>query len=176
MTAPVTDLSVTHIAELLLGCLAQEMATVPRPPRSVCLRPGDQVVFYVSSQGDECCDGLAWVRVAGMAPSMNFPVPDQTYTRCPPGQWAVVLEMGAARCAPRPPANVIPTCAEWTDVTHAVLDDAAAMRRALCCFTELEPDRMYVPGLWTPLPVEGGCTGGLLTVTIAVDDCDCTDN
>jgi hypothetical protein len=91
--------------------------------------------------------------------------------------WAITLELGAVRCAPTPDENAIPTAEEWDAVTQAVMDDAAAMRRALCCFIDAEPGRAkrVLPGLWSPFSVQGGCVGGILPITIRGPVCDCAE-
>lgn len=175
MTDPVLDLSVRPVADLLVACLGQEVAKVANPPAVTCLRPGDQVALLVSTVRDECCEGLAWVRVVNIYPSNSFPQQDVTVAGCGVMAWAAVLEMGVARCAPTPPAEDIPSCEEWTDATYAQLDDAAAMRRALCCFAAAEPRRLLLPGIWQPLPIDGGCMGGTMLVTVAIGDCDCVE-
>lgn len=169
----VTDQSVTPLAAVLLACLAEEVQKVTTPPRVTTLRPGAQIELLLSRYADECCDGLAWLRVASIYPSENFPDPDIGYSRCAPVQWAAVLEIGVARCAPTPDAQTLTPPDEWTALTLAILDDAAAMRRAVCCWTEVQKDTMYLVGAWTPMTVEGGCTGGSMLVTVAVGDCDC---
>jgi hypothetical protein len=175
--ASAVDLTISPVAELLLECLRQ--AVVPlgsAAPKLIGLRPGVQVEALLSTLVDECCEGLAWVRVINAYPSTdNFPIIDQAPSRCGPLRWAVVLELGIARCAPTPPANVLTTAAQWTDITLALLDDSAALRRALCCFGDAEPDRLSVVGVWAPLPVLGGCLGGTQLLTVAVDACDCTE-
>lgn len=169
----IADPSVLPLAEALLACLVAALADTASPPRRASLRTGDRVELLLSTTSDECCDGVAWVRVSQFYPSAGFPDQDLTFVRCAPIQWAVVLEMGVARCAPTPDANTIPSADEWNAVSAAVLDDAAAMRRAICCFADLDPTRMYLAGQWTSLPVEGGCTGGTLPITVAVGQCDC---
>lgn len=168
-----TDRSVATIGADLLVCLATEVAKVPTPPASVSLRTGVIVELLLSMSRDECCEGVAWLRLVQMYPSSSFPDPDRTYSPCGPLQWAVVYELGVARCAPRPAANDLPSADQWNEVSLAVLDDAAAMRRAMCCWADSDPDRMYVPGLWTPLPTEGGCVGGTQQLTVAAGACDC---
>lgn len=163
------------LAQALVGCLETEMARVADPPASVCLRPGQQVDPLLSVTEDECCSGLAWVRIESVYPSSDgiFPAQDdQAGVPCNPRGWAVVLEMGAVRCAPTPDAYSIPDCGEWTAVVDKTMQDAAAMRRAvLCCFDGL--DLTYLLGAWSSLPVAGRCAGGTMTVTIEADQLDC---
>lgn len=166
------DLSVTPVALELLACLKTEIAKVAKPPKNVSLRTGPVVALLLSTTRDECCEGVAWVRVANVFPSSRFPNPDDEAFPEGPMARAALLELGAARCAPTPPANRIPTSAEWDAVSMAVLDDAAAMWRAICCWAG---DRLYLPGLWEPLPVEGGCLGGTQQLTVPIGDCDNCD-
>ncbi len=168
-----TDPSVLPITTTLLGCLQEALAETPDPPANVSLRVGTTVALLLSQTRDECCEGVGWVRVAAIYPSENFPIPDATWSSCGPLQWAAVLEMGVARCAPTPEADDMPSPDQWNTLAEAVLADAAAMRRAVCCFADVETDRMHLAGLWQPLPVEGGCVGGTMQLTVAVDNCDC---
>lgn len=173
----VSDPMVTPLALTLVACLEQEIARVTEPPAVTCLRPGDRVELLIAQNTDECCEGLAWVRQVTMYPSRDFPAPDQTYQPCSPVQWAVVMELGAARCAPTTSVTTIPSCAEWTATTMAVYDDQAALRRAMLCFAALDDyqDHQWVWGVWTPMTTEGGCVGGSWQVTIAVPACDTLD-
>jgi len=175
---PISDPMVMPLARELLECLDQEMEKVESPPRYVQLRPGTVVDHLLSTSQDECCDGLAWVRPDGFFPSSAvFPNPDEA--PLPKGilAWAITLEMGAVRCAPTPDARSIPTGEQWDAVTQAVMDDAAAMRRALCCFIDARPGRAknVLPGLWQPISVQGGCVGGVLPITIKGPVCDCAE-
>lgn len=171
--AGLADPSVLPVATVLLGCLQDTLAETAAPPASVSLRVGTQVELLLSQSRDECCEGVGWVRVAAIYPSENFPNPDAAWSSCGPMQWAAVLELGVARCAPTPEADDMPSGDDWNAIAEAVLADAAAMRKALCCFADLETDRMHLAGLWQPLPVEGGCVGGSMSVTVAIDNCDC---
>lgn len=168
----VADAGVTPIAEGLLAALEVEIGQVPVPPATVCLRPGDRIELLLATARDECCEGLAWVRVVNFYPSTNFPNQDVTYSPVSPMQWAVVLEVGAARCAPTPDADTIPSAGEWNATAREVFDDAAALRRAIVRFMQSDIDRMCLPGIWTPMTVEGGCVGGSVQVTVAMPACD----
>lgn len=178
----VADPLVMPLAREMLDCLVQEIAKVERPPRYVGLRPGSVVDYLMSANGqDECCEGLAWVRPDVHYPSSGytepFPAQDEVPNRQGVSGWAVTLELGAVRCAPTPPASEIPSQEVWEATTQAVMDDAAALRRAICCFIDAKQGRKgsVLPGLWQPVPVSGGCVGGFIQVVIRGPACDCQD-
>lgn len=178
-TTILEDPIVNPILDQLLGCLELEVAKVPVPPKLACLRPGTEIALLLSKYRDECCEGLAWVRPVSVYPSTEFPEQDTTAGaagNCGVIQWAVVVEVGVARCAPRPEADELVECSQWTADVHEIMHDAAAIRRAItCCFADLDIDRRFLPGIWTPLTVEGGCMGGFQQVVVAVPACDCVE-
>jgi hypothetical protein len=168
---------VMPLARQMLDCLRQEIAKVEFPPLYVQLRTGTVVDHLMSTTDDECCAGLAWVRPASFWPSSaSFPVQDATPLPKGTNAWAVQLELGAIRCMPTPDENEIPTEEQWDAVTQAVMDDAAAMRRAICCFIDAgtrSRSGRVLPGIWQPLQISGGCAGGILPVTVQGPACDC---
>lgn len=174
----VADPVVMPLARELLECYRQELAKLDRVPMHIGLRPGTVVDFLMSTSDDECCEGLAWVRPAGFFPSSGpFPTQDQTAQKQGTLAWGITLEMGLVSCAPTPGPDEIPSDDVWDDVTQYVMDAAAAMRRAVCCFIEAEQGRAQrvLPGAWTPVAVQGGCVGGILTITVRGPACDCAD-
>lgn len=175
----IADPVVMPLAYEMLACLEEEIAKVAFPPARVGLRPGTVVDFLLSTTEDECCEGLAWVRPALFFPSSSrFPLQDEEPPVPYVASWAITLEMGAARCSPTPPETSIPSVAEWNEVVQRVMDDAAAMRRAICCFIAADPvnrRRSVLPGQWQPLDVEGGCVGGTLQVIVRGPACDCEE-
>ena len=174
----IADPLVMPRAREMLACLEQEIAKVLNPPLYVQLRPGNVVDHLLSTAEDECCQGLAWVRPSGFFPSSGvFPVQDPAPQPKGVSAWAITLELGAVRCAPVGDENTIPTGAEWDATTQAVMDDAAAMRRAICCFIEAVPNRAknVLPGVWQPLSIQGGCVGGIIPVTLRGPACDCSE-
>lgn len=175
----VADPLVMPIALELLACYEDELQKTQVPPEFIGLRPGTVVDWLLSTLENECCQGLAWIRPVTFFPSSAV-FPQQDVAPLPQGTraWAVTLEMGAVRCAPTPDETSIPTVAEWDAVVQAMMDDGAAMRRAICCYIALDPvrrSRQVIPGVWQPLDVEGGCVGGVLTVTIQGPACDCSE-
>jgi hypothetical protein len=183
VSAPVPivgDPLVMPLARELLACYEAELAKLgDNAPAYIGLRPGTVVDFLLSTTDDECCAGLAWVRPASFFPSSAaFPNQDTVAQKQGTRAWAVTLEMGIVRCAPTPDENSIPSNDQWDDVTQAVMDASAAMRRAICCWIDMDPVRRkqkIIPGTWQPVAVQGGCVGGILPVTIMGPACDCSD-
>lgn len=175
----ISDPLVMPIAFELLDCLEQEVDKVTRPPLYRGLRPGQVVDHLISTTSDECCQGLAWVRPVLFVPSSGkFPIQDEEPTPRGTNAWAVTLEMGVVRCAPTPDENSIPSNAAWNAVVQDVMDDAAAMRRAICCYIaadEVARKKYTLPLEWQPLDTEGGCVGGTLQVVFRGPACDCSE-
>lgn len=184
-----TDTIALPAALQLLGCFRTQLAKLAKPPANVGLRIGNQTGPMVGPNVDECCEGLAWVRVAGNVPSWeDFAAPTTTFEPCGVKAYAVALELGVARCMPwgQGPDNLDPPSQEqWDDAAIDILNDDAAMRAAIrCCFPPaptpvpggpIIPIRAWIMGGWEPLPIEGGCTGGTRTVQVQVipacEDC-----
>lgn len=157
-----------ELASALLTCLEEALEEHPAPPVHRCVRVGEDVRQDVSLTQDECCEGLAYVKVNSIVPSTNFPNPDETAMYCSPEAWAVDLEMGIFRCEPQGSLIETATCEEWTAVTQAVALDAAAMRRAVVCFRgTLDPGDFALVRQWLPIGPQGGCTGGAMVVTVS---------
>lgn len=170
---PVVDPVAQPILDALLLCLENEIERVPVPPAVVCLRVGDRVDLLIAQGRDECCEGLAWIRLVQIYPSSDFPAVDETYLKCQLG-WAVVVELGVVRCAPIGDENDLPTCNQWTELANSITADTAALRRTLMRFKALDDYRHtpYVPGTWEPMTTEGGCAGGAMLVTVQAPMCD----
>jgi hypothetical protein len=172
------DPMVVPLAYELLACLEEEIDKVDNPPRYRGLRAGQIVDHLLGIGADECCEGLAWVRPALFVPSSGvFPEQDSSALKDGTRGWAITLEMGAIRCSPTPDENSIPSDDTWNAVVEAVMDDAAAMRRAICCFIDASPSRKgYVlPLQWEPIAIEGGCVGGTLQIVVRGPACDCIE-
>jgi len=168
-----SDPIATPVANALLACLTDQMQNLPKPPAKTELRYGAETGPLIGPNVDECCAGLAWVRVAQVYPSWtDFPAPTNDWSPCGPLAYAVVLEMGSAFCMPWSDSEQEfdnmdpPSTADWQQAFTTGMQHQTLMRRAAaCCFA---PTQRRVVGEWTPLSVEGGCTGGTLTVTVSV--------
>lgn len=173
-----TDTLIFPVANQLLDCLCAALPLemlAEKVPAHCGFRPGEIVSADASAFEDLCCEGLAWVRIVDIFPSStDFPTPDTltVITGCGPMGWGVVLEMGVMRCAPTGDFGQIPTDAEWFELQQDIMNDAAAMRRAMCCMiAQYDPSSIAV-GSWEPLPTTGGCAGGLWNVTVQLpNDC-----
>lgn len=162
------------LASILLECLRTSVSTVAIPPATVSLRTGLQMEPLLARLRDECCEGVAWVRIDLVYPTSTFPEQVATFDRCGPLLRAAILELGVLRCAPRgQDENSIPTADEWDTAAELVDADREAILAAVCCFLDLEKDRMVVEGAWIPWPIEGGCMGGTVQLIVEVDACEC---
>lgn len=173
------DTMVMPILQQALACLRTEASLTENPPAHYHVRPGGSFEPSADAYGrDECCDGIGWARMVA-----NYEGQDANWLEpaggiegnCAPIAWAVVIEIGLMRCVPlagdRAGSNV--TDEQWTAATQAQMDDAAALRRVLCCLRDLRGVSDVVSGQVTPLENSGGCGGVTLTVTIRADACDC---
>lgn len=131
---------------------------------------------FVSDGGsvpsDECCNGVAWVRVAQITPTdadgntfrfmWNAPTPV-------PGH-SILLEAGVLRCTPTlDELGNPPSPEEYTAAAQLVSSDRLALRLALLGdfptnIIEEQADGQ-IPGVWTPVDA-GGCGGGYITTEI----------
>lgn len=163
----------TPVAEELMACFMEQLSTLPVAPRYVQLRVGSETGPLIGPNVDECCAGLAWIRVANIYPSWDsFPAPDNDWLPCGPLAYAVVLEMGVTFCMPWSDSDESidnidpPSTADWQSAFTTQMVHQTLMRRtAACCF---RPTQRRAVGEWTPIAVEAGCTGGKLLVTVSV--------
>lgn len=163
-----------EVASGLLGCFRTYLQLQQNPPGKIMMRAGE-VSAAISTVEDECRCGLAWVRIVRFFPTDVFPTELETWSRCGPAGWALVLEMGALRCAPIGDAANLPADDEWRLAVAQQMLDAAAMRKAVdCCFGALVASETMMVAGWEERPPEGMCMGGTQQVTVLIDACnDC---
>lgn len=171
-----------EIADALRACLEAVYEDDAGAPAEICQRPGDQVPLSVGLSQDECCSGLAWVRVVSIEPVIDpLTSEDPAYNPCNATGRRVTFELGVARCNPFGTNGAGPTCDEWTALALRMDQDARAMRRAVCCFNDsdnvddMDPRKVYriLPGTWVPLESSGGCAGGTMNVVVWTNCDDC---
>lgn len=166
--------------DTLRSCLETALAERPNPPAETCLRVGTETPLSAGLSQNECCSGLAWVRVESITPVVldgaNGTL-DDTDNPCSRTNFEAVVEIGVARCAPWGTQEAGPTCEQWTELALLIDNDASAMRQAVCCLKDTLDDYGAVydalPDQWTPLATEGGCAGGMMNVRIRFDCSDC---
>lgn len=171
-----------EIADALRACLALSFEGDDGIPAEICHRPGSEVPLAAGLSQDECCSGLGWVRIAGIAPIVDpGSADDILYNPCDTSGRRITFELGVARCNPFGTPERGPTCDEWTALALRMDMDARAMRRAVCCFQQsddvddMDGRKVYrvLGGSWEPLDSSGGCAGGIMTVTAWTNCTDC---
>ncbi|MGW4123637.1 hypothetical protein [Nocardia sp. NPDC004711] len=166
------DTGVYQVAHTLIGALTAALAsTRAGAPCISVVHPGTMTPDYGWCKSDDG-EGMAWTRVVSITPVLHFPTP--VAHPVPAGnvaQLAAVIELGVDRCYWTTEDNSMPEIAILDSMARDVLDDAAAMLRAVqCC--GLGADTVLGP--WVPRGPQGGIHGGTMTVTVRVDTCDCT--
>lgn len=170
MTAALT------LAQDLLACLQTELTapqtTFPIAPQYVMLRAGEQVTPLLGTNDDECCRGLAWVRIVSRTGARELGELDNVV--CFRDDRRLVLELGVARCAPSAPVSGVPTEDQWTLAATQLDSDMGSMEAAVCCaFADVEgsPAEEVAVGEYRPFGVDGNCIGGTMTVNITMSVC-----
>lgn len=162
------------IAQELLACLETALAAGPSPvlPQYVMLRAGAEVTPLLSTNTDECCTGLGWVRVESVSGVRGIGERDNVV--CFQAERTLTLELGVARCMPTPGPGSIPTEDQWTAVALQLDADHGSMEAAICCaFNDLEGSAAeeVAVGEYRPFGVDGNCVGGTMTVQIRMTNC-----
>jgi len=164
-------------AQVLLACLKTRLDGGPKPiaDEHVCLRFGQEVNPSLGTGVDECCTGLAWVRVVTVT-GLDDPS-DPARNVCTTTQRRLTLEMGTARCIPFGTVEAPPTCDQWTEAALQMDADHQAMEAAICCFIDAVEAMPFAPFNvavtdYQPFGPDGNCLRGTLQLTIDYD-CGC---
>lgn len=165
-----------EFAQIVLACLNTEITAgpFPIPGEKICLRFGERVDPTIGTTEDECCTGLAWVRVVSVDNLINGDDPNQ----CVYLKQRLTLELGVARCLPWGTRQAGPTCDEWTTVALRGDADQQAMQRAVCCarqaivFAQPELAQAVLQGTYEASGPNGNCVSGTTQMTIDYD-CGC---
>jgi hypothetical protein len=172
----VTDLVFEPLIDLITDCLCAAVAGHPTPPGQCGVRVGDHMSVQATLTSDECCPGVAWVRMVSASPTNEgaFPNPSDDPQVCAPPiyQWVLHVELGIARCVPVGDIDHLPDCTSWTGVQLTGLLDAKVLRQAICC---VQANPLYrdlvIDGLEVAGP-DGACTRTTLNVAVKVVGCD----
>lgn len=179
-----SDLVVWPILDELVSCLESAFNDWdhPSPPALICHRTGNGQsipMFDPKRKVNECCRGLAWVRLLTNYPTaggegLEF---SQRVSNCFDGE-AITVELGALRCWPH--AGGYASCDDWAANAYNVTEDLAALRRVIkCCWTPAhQTDGLAaLRGQSRPGGISGQCVGNILPVTIGQVDAslDCCE-
>ena len=161
------------LAQTLRDCLEESLndRANPLPEERVQLRFGAELFPDRAQDPDECCPGIAWVRIVETVPRFTQ---DDAQARCVQSLRRTTLEMSVYRCMPTPGPGALVTADQWAAVTVQAESDHSAMEAALCCFVEtvLSPvapvagDPDIFAGPWTPLGPDANCVGSAMSVII----------
>lgn len=160
-------------AQVLLSCYRTALENRANPPAKISLRHGDVVTPQFGTQEDECCSGVAWVRIVTVERLRD--ITDQTSV-CAGAERRVTLEMGAASCLPFGTTENPISAAQWEDVAlqQDVYHDA--MESALCCAWEDLTGSLghaAFAGLYEPGGPDGNCVSGTMQVIVETS-CGCS--
>lgn len=177
MTAPKSDPLFWPVLNGMLSCLVQELALTPAGSvQHARVTPGDSVIASLTTTVNECCEGIASVRLVRFFPTDQFPQ-EATRPATEGGvtSWALELELQVVRCTASPGADMAPSDEVLSGGAMMATDDWAAMRRAACCQYETGSNGVldYMVGAGLPTTAEGGCIGATLTVTLQVECAEC---
>lgn len=161
----------------LAACLETALAAGPNPPEEVCIVPGEdgRLLLSLGTAENLCCNGHAWVRMANVQPVVDPSNLNDQFGPCGVSVWGVTYELGVTRCFPFGDVQKGPTCDEKFAIAQQTAADELAMRKAICCFTPQLDSGRFAIGEYQPFGPDGGCVGGIRTVTAYVDDCACAE-
>lgn len=170
------DPIVWPVLDAMLECLITTFELEASPPGIIRHHFGSgTAVAQIAPDGsdNECCDGLAWVRVAGVYPAGGDGLNPYASASSCFADMAVPIEIGAVRCWPA--AGQFATPEDWALTTELCTLDAAALRRAVnCCFIPGNESRwQVVMGRWNPVGVTGQCVGGIQALTVSPNVIEC---
>lgn len=158
----------------LTDCLCEELAKAKGPGLCYCglwAGAGQPPLGAIDCKDGDC--GVAWVRLIGAAPSASFPTPDEDATTSCGSPMAFDVEVGVARCAPRPQGrDQWPDPQEMFEANRLYLSDMAAVQRALlCCLPKRQAEAggreiLVSASAWAPLEMAAGKSGGTWTASI----------
>ena len=154
----------------LQECLCEELEKAGGPSLCFCgLVPASRPPLALMDCGKEAGCGVAWVAPVTAFPASSFPVPDEDGAFACASPMAMTVEVGIARCHPRPRrGNATLDPQDTFEAVRLYMSDMAAARRAiLCCFART-PEEEYQASLtsWAPMDPEAGVSGGSWTAVI----------
>lgn len=181
------DTMVMPILLKALDCLESLAPIWPNSPALFQLRSGNTFVASADSAFDECCAGIAWVRMGVAYPTDDFPIQKTTVGDSAETDWAIPIEFGVQRCIPTEGddgmVGSVVTGPQHLAAVQQEADDAHMLRKAACCLRDgyFYPNGLkmgnagMIIGVQTPLENSGPCGGIMLVVTVRAPACDCVE-
>jgi hypothetical protein len=177
MPIVLVDSQVRPALDAILAAMRVQLGQVTSPPAHYRIVPGTANVIAIKEEAaigwlDECCEGVAWVRMVSKYPTSTFPEHELWYPEHPTS-WAVVLELGSARCGGGPGLVMAPTDDQYGADEQAMLDDLAALIRvpSSIAYPEMHGILDFVFGAGDPMVSEGNCMATTLGLTIQQPYC-----
>lgn len=155
-----------QLATALLGHMLARMEAAGCGPGKSFVADGQTV------PGEDCCEGVAWTRVAQVMPTDGSGNQYADMRNAPqgPSGHQLLLEAGMLRCTPiLDDLGNAPPAAEYTAAALLNSLDRDALRKAI--LFDLPANIVavgadgFIPSEWTPIEA-GGCGGGFMTVRI----------
>lgn len=147
----------------LAECLCAQIILDGLPEPCFCgLVPGEApAIEYVTNCDDDMC-GMAWVRLAAVAPISGVGVPNIVINNCN-SEIGFDAEVGIMRCAPAGESDGTPPPAdELLAAADLQIADMMAMYRAIACCDALDD---FIIETYTPVGPDGGAVGGFWTLS-----------
>lgn len=153
------------VLQRLQECLCAELAKANGPALCYCgMMVGDIMPLDLMNCATGNC-GVAWVRPVVVFASSDFPAPDEA-SSCV-ATLAMSLEIGVARCYPMANSRQSLDPQAMFEAQRLYLSDMQAIRRAVkCCLADRSYQGSHVMGEWSPIPADGGVSGGFWTLSI----------
>lgn len=169
---------VLPVAESLLSCLEEQLSIYDAGACRTFIAPGNAPAWDFCCHCETNAEGMAWVQIASVFPSDDFPSPQTGAMRCKPSGYGVVMNVGVLRCASALDDNGRPPSSDRLTAEAAkVMRDRAIVNEAItCCFLADADPGTYVIGEWTPLGPDGGCVGGSTQLTVVIAACRCPEH
>ena len=132
--------------------------SLSEPVDRAIVAPGREVAW------DDCCDGMAWVRVVNMLPRFSS-TETQRQVPCAQIGWDIELGIGVLRCvAVLDDDGNAPYPDQITSDGLSVIRDAFELRSL--DLTEIKGVLTSRIRRWDPLGPEGGCAGGEFSINV----------
>lgn len=165
-------MSLTVIADALSDLLACAEAAVDPPPKAVRVMSGDPttVAYDVCETDALGRDGQLFVHLYGVEAD------PETYGDGGCTTFDASVDVAIIRCAETveddgsPPPD-----GDLTAESLRVLDDAAALLRAVVCCWRPSVRFGVEPLRWSSIGPEGGCVGGRWELRVEYSECRCPD-